>query len=1827
MISANFPNLKKVISNSDDKFDILKALPARWLEEWHIYDFAFNRLHNGISIYALIAIDEPIDFPIPDCENVHIVFGKNTIGGKISLFDLAIVTSVDSFQLAISRLQVSIQFDLPFLKPVDSSALLEVVSEVSFKIDSENRIEIEPAVSFSLAPCYIGDSGVIVRAEEIKFSYLNDKPIFTLEEAELILPSFFNIPQGIEILFNDCRISKRGFSGTCVADVPIGAGGKLFGVSGGIHRVEFVIENSMPLKMDLRAKMLLPFFSEEIGVKLLVDNKDNINIEVDAAHEVISFDFGKIEFSGGLFRGHVRNEDFHIDGEAHTVVVELPGLQIQGSLLKTRIEKLGKISTFTLDIEEFKLGTLGTLRKGSLVITIHEDVGSYEVKLLANAQWTDFKARMQLADVFGASTIQDNDVHIAWHWLSNPDDSVQADVEFSININDISGLWSFIPVRLRPTVKNLSLCLTTSYKDVNEFATADEDEAIVVDGSVRFDFKLPEALQLPPNEVIVIHSGNDDGYMSASLTVTLVDDEQKVSAVVENPVSIEMHFPGLKQDDAPIQVSFDSLSFNAAVDDHAEIGEINMEGTFRFLLLDLPVNIPFSSSLERLLSSFTSAQVAGKARYKLAFKDGRVSSDIVCIFDNTSVEVDLFDLIANLARGMEKPGEIMARDEQTIDIDIPFSFGLKGFSLQLGSLSDHSTAEQFRFSIDYVFSILDVKAQVAMMLSDKECNIGFKTFEVPLGLPKFPLKAADLVGLNSKTSWTRKIEDLDGDIASNGSNSELKIKRALLATAFSIRSKLTDEASRNDYEALLIQVVTILDAVSGVMHVDTKAKLLIKDAVLKIPYSDPRGISIQGGATLTGFAKDDKLKCLEGVELGLGLSADRIYFFSKALGTPIPVNIGSYEAGSVSFTEFSIGYGFLKNSFSVAFSGKVQLSRRLQEDADVSDAIGFGIRLPKYSAIAFRLDLIPIPGPIPVVPYLDFNFDLRTPGLPAINNAHICSPNWDGLQFIIHDVVHIAFRQVSFSPTLGVLPVPNIGYAYDYTISNHRNGATVMCNNFFVPMGIYVSPQLVPIPVFIDPGSPYFDNLCVHIHIAGFTVNFHLQRPLPQFNPLAVFEMLGLLSDPMMPVDTNGALANMVKVAITDTYIKCPDYITKLAPGLLELNKVEVNYVLNAGTVISAFQQIAAQLRELQETLEHSKKHLEDKLNHLQKAFEEPLLDKLIALIPPELRRMRFETELGGFQASLLVVIMDANDTRSLKEAFKNRQNKASQPNVKGFKLRKIGEKVTPEEVIKYKPTLKLDTGQQFYDPSVGTNDLFRSAHFDNFTEEDIRALPLHPKGMPGVIAGGFVRIFSQRYQFLGILFEDGSYSLISTIEIEPLKLSVAGIVTQLGFQCVGRIKLTGRDRFRAAIAVGGFANWEAIPGMLNIAIGTEKDPVRVDIDNYGKFKIRGNARALLYNGLATLNGSIDVSDVHCLINGNFDFNPKVTINSKDLLHLAIEGMSNIGPGNQFEMSGAASLSILGENCSDVKAVVANDRIALEYLLSQDSMFFMNQVFQFVDMNMRVKGELNYSNFNNAGFSFQGNGDFAIKNPVSPATNLFKANGQVVLDYSLVNGIGLKCFGKVKWYGMNWFGGGIEFNRLAIKVFGSTKMSIPVTSAQISSLAIDLAHIVFNIELAGTIVLNSDSTFTMNVNGSWLLGISGAASNTNCFPIASQQIGMNTDAGMPSIKLIDFKGLDYLPASDLLDFNVFVPGISSSKIDLYRGEIGGLAVYSPLKLFPDWTFVSSVPLPDFFKRESININLASIIKDIGNVSAELRCDNWRPYLHVVHGGRSIRINI
>ena len=824
------------------------------------------------------------------------------------------------------------------------------------------------------------------------------------------------------------------------------------------------------------------------------------------------------------------------------------------------------------------------------------------------------------------------------------------------------------------------------------------------------------------------------------------------------------------------------------------------------------------------------------------------------------MSLDLFGVIANLAAGL---GVESSSDSVPLSLEAVVS--LSSVSVSLGSLDPAETGMPFAVEVIATAGIAGLAADCVFAFSDDEIVIGIRGHEVspgrwntdiPLSLPRFPVRVADLE-LMRGNGWSADafraqraqqlaaalgVPDLNGSAAPVvRARVELEAATFLLRQVADLRATL-DPAARDTFTELWVRnFVAALEALTGWLDTGSDVRLRLEQFALKLPLADPRNLGVEGTLSIVGFAANDPLAGLNDTKLSAGISADLIYFALQGTGEPIELPpVGRYTGGKVSLGQFRIGYGYTSNSFNVVLDGAFEPPPALVADLDTSEELGIGVRMPSRNAVYFRLGLIPVPGPIPAVPVFDFNLDLRTPNSLPLVDADRAIPFWDGLQFIAEGLFRVDLKHLAISPMLGPLPVPNVKYDGDWLVGNDDLGFTVIADNVHVMAGIGTSPP-TPIPYLIDPMSPYFDNLVLNLRIAGFKLNLNLQHPFPSFNPLALFELFALLSDPLVPLDPDGPLANVLRVSVKNVHVELPQWARQLFPESDALLEKPGEFTLNAGTALSAVQALLSVGKTTLDAVTEAASTLRRAIDRLPELVV-PDVDAILSVLPPELRKIRLGGSLAGFEARAVILLISP-DAAALA------LRKRDAPSAGSVTTAPSWGDSTPANSASAVPVPLGRGGQRESFPGDPAENLFRGIEFASFSEADLDGTLSGDTA--AVVIGAHVKVFeAQRYRFLGVLASDGSFLLVTTAEVRPLRLRVAGIDIRLPFEASARMRLEGRTRrdgFHGSITAQGFANWEPLPGVLSLAIGSKQKPVELALYSNGAFRARGAMHMQLF--------------------------------------------------------------------------------------------------------------------------------------------------------------------------------------------------------------------------------------------------------------------------------------------------------------------------------------------------------------------------------------------
>jgi hypothetical protein len=772
--------------------------------------------------------------------------------------------------------------------------------------------------------------------------------------------------------------------------------------------------------------------------------------------------------------------------------------------------------------------------------------------------------------------------------------------------------------------------------------------------------------------------------------------------VIEPPLTAGVNLPGLPQAQPPIQIGISRVDFDlSALDGDSLGGHLAIGGEFRLRPISaagtsFPVPPFMAAHIEKLFKAATLSSFKGSAKLDLSFQGDESEIRLSCVFEDAGVELDLFDMLSSLARGMVSP-QGMNSGGNEIDLDIDVDIRLRAIQLQFGSLANATPSESnfiFELMLDATFAGIQIE-NFSFRLSSQEFSFGFGRLAVPVALPRFPAGLNDFNQLRDSTGlwdyenlWIlgrepeltnairaikEEIENLMRQLTGAAGPALGTIEKALrkkrkelfdvsgrkflMQSVLGVR-QLVQEPNRPAYQKWIEAYLALMDATIHQFSFDTTLDFVLRDVRFVLPFQNPTDIRVEGGAQLTGFKSDDPLAPLAELVFKIGLSAEYVYFSVEG-GEPIPLGVfGEYvnEAGqretkvSLRLNHARIGYGYSKNALNVAFAGELNIARPLADDLNTAEVTGIGIRLPERSRLGFKLDLIPIVlGEVDfLLPLLDFDIDLRKEFSPATGDGEVCAPFWDGLQLIAPNVIRWDFKRLRFAPFFGSLPAPNYKLSFDLMLGDANNGITLVCDDqlVIVPISTYTT-----VPLLAD-GVPFFNNLCVNLRLAGFEVNFDLQRPFPSMSPLALFEIFGLLADPAMPIDPNGQLANTLRASVRNARIVLPPAVVRMFPEHGRVVKLSSEMAVNLGTIITAAQALAEPVSQMTRQLQEVTDDINGLLDKLKANPPKIRPGAVLALLPPEFRRIDLKGSFAGFEASAAIALLKPDE---VAEAFAQR--------------------------------------------------------------------------------------------------------------------------------------------------------------------------------------------------------------------------------------------------------------------------------------------------------------------------------------------------------------------------------------------------------------------------------------------------------------------------------------------------------------------------------------------------------------------------------------------
>ncbi len=1894
-----------------DEFPLSAYLPQNLVTEiiGRLYQADPKCFYDGENtiIEFLLAYESNLVLQLPYFPDFGIQVAS--AGQGWSAIDAEIVIGPD-LALTLHRVNASIFLPPTWLKSVADNRPAEIFTEGDIRFSSSG-IGFELQQGATLNRSYLLNTELIVSAEDVRPLFDSEEVSdsltgetgfqgISIEQLSLEVPlDFLSLEESAELRLQilDVLIDQTGFTGklnVAAEDLPLFPLGHFQSLPLRFRAFQLDIFENVIIQSHLGIDLRLQFLERPSHENwLLLDfqmgqESGALSAKID---NPIVFEFGtpdtRLELQTLEFIGQRDQTGFSLEGKTSGALY-LPQLDLALEQTKVIYQHSDTQERFAFELKNLELGPLGVVETAHFMIeTAQNDQNEAELSALfieTAVAWSDLSTRLnlnELPDYFPLPP-ENATIHARLSW----ENEGKLHLSFSADVTNVDNLWPFIPDDYRPEVRRAKFVFTAIYDNTDSFQDSNADPQSPISGSdhpdgssvtiaIELSFRPPNLSDISILDIIQIETADEEGWIEATLEAKQnAQSESAYKMGVKHAVAIKIDLPGLPQTDPPIQLIVREINVN--LEENVATGQSGgfaLAGDFALIPLNpadslLPLPPLIVNHINTFFHSLELAPFIGTASLEAQFGNNKAALNLNAGFDSAGIEVDLFDMLAGVTRGLPAP-KGLDNPTSTIDLDIEIGFELHKLGIQIGSIekSESTEGDHFKFEFEINLLLMGQSIPIQFSLSDQMISFGLTEMAIPLSIPRFPFKLEDmidLIGTDDLWDYTFWLEGETADIdqidhaaldfshpfidqlkAQPGfadliltekvidkiialtqtikAETEQKIaallaldlnqndvvdtdldqlfylralvlpnlnqeglvyaaKKFMIQSVFAIYNVLGSTAAQSQFQTYFGYYQNVMDHTVGLIYVESDLSLLFKDVRLILPFHDPSDIRIEGGAKLLGFEPNSPLAPLNDMSLAVGLSADLIYLAFEGSENPLilPPYEGRYAGTEVVLDHFRLGYGYNKNSFALSFAGQLKLPEQLVLDADTSKVIGVGIRLPEESRLAFKLDLIPIVlGEVDfILPLVKFDVDLRKEGAPGIADPRRCEPYWDGLQLHIPKIIRTSYKRSQFAPFYGPLPAPNCSYSYDIVLGADEARLAFVCDNFQI-----ISPVMGKIPIpFIADGSPYFDNQCLHIQLAGFGLNINLQRPLPSMSPLAILEVIGLLADPMMPIDPKGALADTMYVSLQHMQLSLPSAVVEMFPGLGMFVDQEVNYHLNLGSVISITQKLINYIGELYTaignqtapllpasptrrlttgTVQSDFSHISDQI----KGVSTPVsASEIISLLPPELRQVELHGSFIGFKSTAIFLLLTPDE---LTAEFEKLQTTSFVPTAPPIPNNPEELKpFTPDQLQLFQPNLP-DRFSPIYLPSDPDNSLLKSAFFDGFSAQDINQINLHQPqtNASAVIVGAVVNIYEvQKYAFMGYMYSDGHFGLISKVDIEPLKLSVAGIPVEIPFDLEARLALQGLARGAesyASIKTYVTAVWGAIPNIAQLTIGRQgrrKKAVSLELDSRGYFAAKGITRLSLFSGAAKVDGSVDISHTHCFVSGRFHYRSSKILFKNPLLELKLLTSGRLGPQAQFELKGRGLLKIAGNEVSNISAIISNRFAEVSAKIDTDS-WSMNNL-QVDHLTMAMRGSIDISNAKASEFLLEGETFIRLFGSKS-AVNRLEIEGRGGIQGGVA---GLVTFvdGRLSWQGKDWLQGKLLLHSASgVHIEGQTHFGMQLSPGEIGG--VKVASLYFRVNMGGVISISPRGSISCDIRLDWSLGVNLPGNEKQTLPLASDSRHIAGSLRSP-IELIDLEGFSLLP---LEGFNVSLPipvlegkGPPILKIGQKNNKI---AIYSP----------------------------------------------------------------
>jgi hypothetical protein len=461
MISYATP-IRKLISEADIPLDFLASPDgalAPVLDKLFFTGYALMESPEGFGVAIELVVAGEAALSLPGLDGFAFVIGGDGDGGTV--IDASIFVTAQGFSARLDNVTVALRFPPTILKPVPETpgatpppyAQIDVHGSVIFE---NGDLSFQGFDALSLKPVMIGDSGVIISAEDVKLDFSRTDTLPEIAEAgfdESFMGIFIGeakvkLPEGLpdaapeDLILRNCAIGTGGVSGRLefhytptydpTTQTFSGRGsGTLFDIPFALADVVLDIHQNAFRDSQITGSLVLPYFEEKVDVELGFSLGGDFTAKLTASNGLLTLS------KPGILTLTVDSLGFQVDGGVFTAMI---GGKVRPDF--------GGLDWPTFDVKDLAIDSNGNVRLEGGWLNLPSqyslDFHGFQIEITKlgfgktddGGKWIGFSGGLKLVDGLSAGASVEG-LRLTWYEDGRPVDITLNGVGVEFAIPDV----------------------------------------------------------------------------------------------------------------------------------------------------------------------------------------------------------------------------------------------------------------------------------------------------------------------------------------------------------------------------------------------------------------------------------------------------------------------------------------------------------------------------------------------------------------------------------------------------------------------------------------------------------------------------------------------------------------------------------------------------------------------------------------------------------------------------------------------------------------------------------------------------------------------------------------------------------------------------------------------------------------------------------------------------------------------------------------------------------------------------------------------------------------------------------------------------------------------------------------------------------------------------------------------------------------------------------------------------------------------------------------------------------------------------------------------